>query len=175
MPKNLKRYIGRGDLHFINFTRYERRALLGSVKARNLAVRILGEVRARYGLALLIIQVFKQRVSRQMRGRQRGRPGQLWLRFPEEARLRRFWQRRYFDFNVWTAEKVKEKLRYIHRNPVKRGLVAEPEDWPWSSFRHYLTGEESVVKIESQWTARKREQMGTTPRVKMTEPQTWGK
>ena len=53
MPKNLKRYVGRGDLHFIHFTCYERRALLGSVKARNLAVRIPGEVRARYRFALL--------------------------------------------------------------------------------------------------------------------------
>jgi len=35
-----------------------------------------------------------------------------------------------------------EKLRYIHRNPVKRGLVARPENWNWSSFRHYLSGEE---------------------------------
>ena len=29
------------------------------------------------------------------------------------------------------------KLRYLHRNPVKRGLVKEPGDWKWSSFRHY--------------------------------------
>ena len=33
-----------------------------------------------------------------------------------------------------------EKLRYMHRNPVVRGLVAKPEDWRWSSFRHYANG-----------------------------------
>ena len=49
-----------------------------------------------------------------------------------------FWQARYYDFNVWTKRKRVEKLRYMHRNPVKRGLVEKPEDWPWSSFRHYL-------------------------------------
>ena len=49
-----------------------------------------------------------------------------------------------------------EKLRYIHRNPVKRGLVERPEDWLWSSFRHYATGADSPVEIESQWTARRR-------------------
>ena len=54
-------------------------------------------------------------------------------------------------------EKTTEKLRYMHRNPVKRGLVARPEDWPWSSFRHYATGVEGTVEIESMWTARKRE------------------
>ena len=48
----------------------------------------------------------------------------------------------------------------MHRNPVKRGLVKRPEDWAWSSFRHYLTGEEGVVEIESWWTGRKRERMG---------------
>jgi hypothetical protein len=33
-----------------------------------------------------------------------------------------------------------EKLRYIHQNPVKRGLCARAEDWEWSSFRQYATG-----------------------------------
>ena len=68
-----------------------------------------------------------------------------------------FWLPRYYDFNVWSEKKRIEKLRYMHRNPVKRGLVERPEDWLWSSFRHYAWGVESVVEIESQWTARKRE------------------
>jgi hypothetical protein len=46
--------------------------------------------------------------------------------------------------------------------PVKRGLVERPEDWRWSSFRHYATGEEGIVEIESPWTAQKRERMGIT-------------
>jgi len=37
--------------------------------------------------------------------------------------LPRFWQIRYYDFPVWSEAKRIEKLRYIHRNPVKRGLV----------------------------------------------------
>src|SRR5438309_511209 len=68
-----------------------------------------------------------------------------------------FWQDRYYDFNVYSERKQVEKLRYIHRNPVVRGLVAAPEDWAWSSFRHYATGVEGVVEIESEWTARARE------------------
>ncbi len=48
------------------------------------------------------------------------------------------WQKRFYDFNVWTEQKHIEKLRYIHRNPVKRGLVDRPEQWEWSSFRSYL-------------------------------------
>jgi len=76
-----------------------------------------------------------------------------------------FWQARYYDFNVWSEHEFVEKLRYIHRNPVNRGLVERPEDWSWSSFRHYLSGETGPVEIESQWTARKREQAGIFPRV----------
>ncbi len=48
---------------------------------------------------------------------------------------RPFWQRRYCDFNVHSDRKITEKLRYLHRNPVARGLVEKPEDWQWSSFR----------------------------------------
>ena len=55
--------------------------------------------------------------------------------------------------------------RYIRRYPVKRELVEEPQHWPWSSFRHYLSGAEGVVEIESQWTARKRERMGAMPQI----------
>jgi putative transposase len=78
----------------------------------------------------IAIQVLKQQSSRQ-------------LKSPDEPQ---FWQRRYY-----------EKLNYMHYNPVARGLVAEPEDWPWSSFRHYATGEIGTVEIESEWTARRRE------------------
>jgi hypothetical protein len=60
------------------------------------------------------------------------------------------WQRRFYDFNVWTARKRIEKLRYMHRNPVVRGLVQEPEQWPWSSYRSYAFGEEDGVRI-NQW------------------------
>lgn len=53
-----------------------------------------------------------------------------------------------------------EKLRYTHRNPVKRGLVKEPGDWKWSSFRHHTRREIGPVEIESEWTARDREKHG---------------
>jgi hypothetical protein len=57
----------------------------------------------------------------------------------------------------------------MHRNPVKRGLVEKPEDWTWSSFRHYATGLEGVVEIESEWTGRKRERRGMRLRVKVVQ------
>jgi putative transposase len=68
-----------------------------------------------------------------------------------------FWRKRYYDFNVRNHRQFVEKLRYIHRNPVQRELCERPEDWEWSSFRHYASGYEGRVEIESEWTARKRE------------------
>jgi len=47
------------------------------------------------------------------------------------------WQKRFYDFNVCSTEKRIEKLRYMHRNPVKRCLAEKPEEWKWSSFRTY--------------------------------------
>jgi putative transposase len=74
-----------------------------------------------------------------------------------QGKQRPFWQARYYDFNVHNEEKRIEKLRYMHRNPVKRGLVEKPEQWAWSSFRHYTTGGIGTVEIESFWTAARRE------------------
>jgi putative transposase len=68
-----------------------------------------------------------------------------------------FWQKRYYDRNVRDEDEFKVKLRYLHRNPVKRGLATNPADWNWSSFRHYALREVGAVEIESQWTASYRE------------------
>jgi putative transposase len=94
----------------------------------------------------IALQMLKQNVAQRLRG-------------PEGGPL---WQPRYYDFNVRSYAKQTEKLRYIHRNPVRRGLVQSPEEWAWSSFRHYLTGAEGTVDIESHWNARKRERMGVS-------------
>jgi hypothetical protein len=106
--------------------------------------------RARLSVAL---QMLKQNVARQLR----------------EVEGGSFWQARYYDFNVWTEAKRIEKLRYLHRNPVRRGLVSSPEQWAWSSFRHYVSGVEGVVEIESQWTARRRELLGITTHLRVPD------
>src|SRR5579864_2847777 len=68
-----------------------------------------------------------------------------------------FWQKRYYDLNIRNYPRFTQKLRYIHMNPVRAGLCERPEDWEWSSFRHYATRCEGTIEIESEWTARKRE------------------
>ena len=81
-----------------------------------------------------------------------------------------FWQKRYYDFNIRNQEQFIEKLRYIHRNPVRRGLCARPEDWAWSSFLQHATGKAGLVKIECEWTARERERAAGRLRLAMDRP-----
>src|SRR6266404_735570 len=120
MAHKLIRQYGRGHLHFITFTCYRRRPLLRSVRARNIFVQILGEVRDRYGFSLVgyvvmpehihllisepvkgtpstVIQVLKQRVSRRLRRKKRRSSGQLnLLAASGDDSLPRFWQRRFY-------------------------------------------------------------------------------
>ena len=98
------------------------------------------------------LKSLKQGVSRRLIGNRPLKP-KAGLNGPPEH----FWQKRYYDFNIRNYPQFVEKLKYIHRNPVKAGLCERPEDWEWSSFRHYATGCEGRVEIESEWTARKRE------------------
>ena len=171
MPHKLKRIVGRQDFHFITFTCYQRRKFLASVKSKNLAVRVLSEVRARLHFKLIgyvimpdhmhliiseppgsvpakAMRVFKQRVSRLLRGKKRCNRAQLLLPFPEEGpQFRRFWQRRYFDMNLYSNYMIRQKLDYIHANPVKEKLVSHPKHWPWSSWSAYA-GKESLLAID---------------------------
>src|SRR5215475_5338998 len=107
MPAGLKRYYGKGDLHFVTFSCYRRLPLLASERARNVFVKELARVRAEYGFQLIgyvvmlnhvhllmgepkkgkpstVMQMLKQRVSRKMRKRLRKTvAGQLGLGFDE--------------------------------------------------------------------------------------------
>jgi REP element-mobilizing transposase RayT len=74
---------------------------------------------------------------------------QLRLKFPESPQeAPRFWQRRFYDFNVWSHAKKKEKLHYMHANPVRERLARHPKDWPWSSFSFYATGESELIRVD---------------------------
>jgi putative transposase len=57
------------------------------------------------------------------------------------------WQARYHDFNVFTRQKLEEKLLYMHENPVRAGLVQHPCEWPWSSARYYTWGRSVGVRV----------------------------
>ena len=62
------------------------------------------------------------------------------------------WNVRGYDFNIHEERALRTKLDYCHKNPVTRGLVKRPEDWPWSSFRFYDSGDASVLAMD--WDGR---------------------
>ena len=163
MPKGLIRYQNSGQFHFLTFSCCKRQPLLARSNGYSLMEQTLERVRQTHKLVvagyvlmpehvhLLVgepylgslgaaIQALKQETSKK-------------LKRPDEPH---FWQRRYYDFNVWSEGTTEEKLHYMHQNPVKRGLVDQPQDWPWSSFLHHATGEIGTVEIESRWTAHRR-------------------
>ncbi len=162
MPYGLKRFQKAETLHFITFSCFHRLPFLESPEPKETFETILEQTRARHEariyayvlmpehIHLLIneppsilvaqfLKALKQTTSRKLRGHRR-----------------QFWQERYFDANIRDEAERSEVIRYIHRNPVKRGLVASPQQYPWSSFNHYATGIRGVIEIESEWTARLR-------------------
>jgi putative transposase len=163
MPYGLKRFQKAEALHFITFSCFHRLPLLESPGAKDTVEAVMERIRARHqarvyayvlmpehvhllinepALILLaqFLKVLKQTTSRKLK-----------------ENRERFWQDRYFDRNIRGEEARSEVIRYIHRNPVKRGLVASPEHYRWSSFAHYATGNRGVVEIESEWSARLRD------------------
>lgn len=167
MPRGLERRQQTGDLHFITFSCRQRQPLLSSREAKQTFEEALEQVRCWYGLFVTGYVVMPEHVHLLISEPERGRL-QVALQMLKQITARRighparaqFWQARYYDFNLWSSGKRVEKLRYVHRNPVRRGLVTRPEDWPWSSFVHYATGVEGIVEIESEWTGRRRERLG---------------
>ena len=60
----------------------------------------------------------------------------------------RLWQRRFYTFNVFSENKFQQKLDDMHNNPVARGLVSSPGDWPWSSWRFYYWQDASILRMD---------------------------
>jgi putative transposase len=173
----LNRCYGHGFLHFITFSCYQRLPVLQRETRRDLFVRTLEQVRRSYRFVVVgyvvmpehvhlllseperadpgtVVQVLKQRFARAvLRGsREHRMPKQasLWNQPLTQSHI---WQARFYDFLVYTKKKRMEKLHYMHRNPVDRGLVLEPEQWPWSSLRHYLNDERGPVLVNESVTA----------------------
>jgi len=176
MPQALQRFYGARDLHFLTFSCYQRQPLFSSATRCDLFLQILERVRRRYRLVVLgyvvmpehvhllvsepqratlstAIQALKLGFVRSLEGDGASpmsrKNGETWGTPGVEGAKssKRFWQARFYDFNIWTEHKRIEKLRYIHRNPVRRGLVTSPEQWRWSSFRWYLCREVGPVQI----------------------------
>lgn len=158
MPWSLERYYGLDNLHFITCSCYHRQPFLDTPERRDLFLSIFEQTRVRYrfvvvgyvvmpehfhillgepeiGTPSTVMQVLKQRFAVNALEEMRG--SEELVRCQDKRGDLHIWMDRFHDFNVWTDHKSAEKLQYMHENPVKRGLVVDPADWPWSSYRDY--------------------------------------
>jgi putative transposase len=171
MARRLHRYYGAGYSHFITTSCYRRWPLLADANHRDLFLKVLEAVRRRYRFVVVgdvvmpehvhllmsepergdpsvVMKALKQGFARRLLGRlRRKRSSTQMSLWHTPIELGRVWQARFYDFVVFSEHKRVEKLRYMHRNPVKRGLVLEPQQWLWSSFRHYAYGEPALVVV----------------------------
>jgi|SRR5579871_1781333 len=181
MPTSLHRYYRAGYLHYITTSCYQRRPLLGAAQNRDLFLEVMEQVRRRYRFVVvgyvvmpehvhllfsepergdpsLVMKVLKQSFARRLLGRMRAARADRWQNSRWETAITEghVWQHRFYDFVVFTEKKRVEKLRYMHRNPMVRGLVLEPEQWDWSSYRHYAIGEHGPVLVNQALKAEMR-------------------
>ena len=174
MSPRLERFYGAGHLHFITCSCYRRKALFRAPGKRDEFLKILEQVRKRYrfvvvgcvvmpehihlllsepevGTPSTVMQVLKQRSARALLPKRKKPDARQASLFQETPARAPFWQARFYGFNVWTDKKKVEKLRYMHQNPVRRGLVVAAEDWRWSSYRFYALEEVGLVRVNEGW------------------------
>ena len=174
MPRGLRRFQESGQSHFVTFSCYHRQAYFTTPEVFDLFVECLEAMRRGFEMCVYGYVVMPEHVHLLLSEPPQAALAEalhyLKLSFAKRMRSRRsagesgtFWQKRYYDRNVRDYREFSVKLRYMHRNPVKRGLVQSPGEWKWSSYRHYALRERGVVEIESEWTARDRESSG--PRI----------
>jgi putative transposase len=69
----------------------------------------------------------------------------------EPASDSRIWKPRFDCFVVIKEATLGQKINYIHNNPVKRGLIENCEDWPYSSARNYARREDTIIPVDVEW------------------------
>jgi len=60
-----------------------------------------------------------------------------------------FWQQHNKPIELWSGKVIKQKIEYIHNNPVVQGFVTDPIHWKYSSARNY-SEDDTVLKIDNE-------------------------
>ncbi len=156
-------------VHFLTFSCYKRRQFLEPDRAKRIVIGHLGRRLAMHnGLCLgfvimsdhihamvwfpEVLQLapfmnkWKDQTSLALKSLFQEQFTGYWSQIPADDPV---WQARYYDFNIWSRDKVEEKLNYMHLNPVRAGLVERAIDWKWSSARWYE--DQQSVGIPISW------------------------
>lgn len=157
--KRLRRRETGHNPRFLTFSCYHRLQLFGTPRLRNFFVESLREAMCERTFELIawvimpehvhmmvcpaegvvwapIAAGFKTSVGKTIINQWRRKRAAILPRLRDANGAHHFWQPGGgFDRNVRHHAELEKEIRYIHRNPVERGLVAAPTDWPWSSAR----------------------------------------
>ena len=170
-----KHYDTEGHAHYLTFSCFRRQPFLARDRTRWWFVDALADARTKRPFCLWawvimpehvhillrphegvtigrILQAIKQPVSRKAVAWVRQRSPRFLARMADEQpsgrTSHRFWQRGGgYDRNIWSPEELREKIAYIHANPVRRGLVTHPSEWPWSSWNPWNKGDEGLSPL----------------------------
>lgn len=64
---------------------------------------------------------------------------------------RQVWQESFWENMTLSKGTFRQKLNYIHMNPVRADLVDDPGDYPYSSYRNYQFGDETLITVDKDW------------------------
>ena len=172
LRKRMRRWEGTASARFVTFSCYRRLPLLGTDTIRDLFADRLAATRQQHGLQLFAwvvmpehahllvrpmpgtsladaLRSLKTSVAKRAiaRWRELGAPILEQLRIEGDSVA--FWQRGGgFDRNVRDMTELCREVRYIHLNPVERGLVKAPEDWKWSSVRWWMGARDDEIECD---------------------------
>jgi putative transposase len=164
-----KRRIDDNELyaHFITFSCYHRRRLLDSDQAKRIVLGVLNDELKSHsakcvGFVIMpdhvhaivwfpksnqlshFVKEWKRKSSSLLNEFIRSKFPHYTASFSDTEPI---WQPKYYVFHIYTQHKLREKVTYMHMNPVRAGLVERDIDWPWSSARWYAFGKSVGVPI----------------------------
>ena len=160
--KTRKRYEGLGDIRYLTCSCYQRLALFKNDAIKDAFATYLSESKKRHGFRLfawvimpehfhILVQpkTGEQSIPHVLRGikagfakitmkRWREFQAPILPRLKDKSETTRFWQPGGgYDRNLFSEHEIVKKIRYIHDNPVRRGLIESSTDYPWSSAAWY--------------------------------------
>jgi REP-associated tyrosine transposase len=53
---------------------------------------------------------------------------------------------------MFSPEMLRQKLNYMHNNPVRADLARTPSEYAYSSYRNYELGDEALIEIDKDWS-----------------------
>lgn len=103
-----------------------------------------------------IMRDFKKYTSREIRELLKEDQRNNFLKIFKKSALRlknhnyRVWQDGFHPIALKSAKWFREKMNYMHENPVRKGFVEKPEHWKYSSARNWVLSDDSVITLDKE-------------------------